>query len=201
MKRLFAVGFVLVFAATLGCTTTSPTARLLGAVGAGGAVGVTCGLLGGHAGLCAGLAAITAAGTWAAIEVTEPHGKMHRAAGDESQPSDYQPVDGIVIQIRQWNVEPQVVRAGESLSVTTQYSVLAPIGVEEVEVTESWELWHGDERIAELSETEVKRKPAGWEVDFEMTVPPDAEPGTYTIRHQIEAGDDSVVKHSSFDIV
>ena len=173
-----------------GCSSTGSVQDQALGTGIGAALGCGVGtLITGDARGCAAGAAVGAMVGFGTVAISQYNAKQVRTAstdarvyGISTSPSTPQ------VKIRQGSSAPSAVSPGESVTITTDYSVALPSGVNQTSVSESWVLKKDGEKIANLPVKSASRTPGGWQSDAEITIPSDVAAGTYVIEHRVKAG-------------
>jgi hypothetical protein len=171
------------------CMTSEQRDQTFGAL-AGAAAGAGIGALAGGGStkaIVAGAAAGAVVG-WGAVKLTQYYAERKRSANEEAKAFGYRPSEGTVVKIRSADTEPQQVKAGQKVTFNTDYAVLAPPGTSAVAVQEMWELSKDGKALAKVPPRQENREPGGWQARASITAPSDAQPGTYVVKHRVEAG-------------
>jgi hypothetical protein len=168
-----------------GCATMEQSAGLA-ALGCAGA-GALTGALTGSAGI--GAAAFAGCGALAAIGIYSYHSSQTRTVQQDQQLYGYTaPVNSTEVKIRNATASPEMVRAGDTVKLTLDYSVMAPKGTQNVDVVESMVLKHDGKMIQTLSERPINRPLGGGSSEVNFTIPAKMPPGTYVIEQKVTAG-------------
>ncbi|MGH8564843.1 MAG: hypothetical protein ACREXW_12440 [Gammaproteobacteria bacterium] len=180
-----------------GCATGEGNQQLLGA-GLGTALG--CGIgyaIGGDAG-CAIGGALGAATGWAVVAQYQAT-QVRSAAQDQAIYGLGEPVTATKVQIQKATSSPSNVRPGDTVQVSTDYSLMMPpaIAVQQADVQESWALKKDGKVLVNLPPQVTPRRAAGWEARAQIPIPENATSGTYVVEHKVQVGtsydtDDSV---------
>lgn len=168
-----------------GCATMEQSAGLaaLGCAAAGGLVGG----LTGSAGI--GAATFAGCGALAAIGIYSYHTSQTRTAQQDQQLYGYTaPVNSTEVKIRNATASPEMVKAGDTVKLTLDYSVMAPKGIENVNVDESMVLKRDGKALQTLSERPIKRPLGGSSSEVDFKIPAEMPPGTYVIEQKVTAG-------------
>jgi len=173
-----------------GCTSTGSVQDQAMGTGIGAALGCGVGtLISGDSRGCATGAAVGALVGFGTVAISQYNAKQVRSAntdarvyGISTSPNSPQ------VKIRQGSSVPGTVSRGDSVIITTDYSVALPRGVNRTTVTESWLLKRDGRQVAELPTKTVTRSAGGWQSDAEITIPPNVDPGTYVIEHRVKSG-------------
>jgi hypothetical protein len=168
-----------------GCATMEQSAGLAAAGCAG--VGILTGLLTKNAGIGAGSSAGCMA--IAAIGIYSYHTSQTRTVQQDQKLYGYTaPVNSTEVKIRNAMASPERVRAGDTVKLTLDYSVMAPKGTQNVNVDESMVLKHDGKVLQTLSERPINRPLGGSSSEVDFTVPAKMPPGTYVIEQKVTAG-------------
>ena len=195
------LGFVLSTTIGLsGCASMDSGQQQVAGAGIGAALGCAAGaLITGDARGCATGAAIGGAVGWGAVAITQYNARQVRSSKDDSRVFGLTgPVTTPQVKIRQGSSAPETVRAGGSVNISTDYSVLLPPGQSTANVTESWVLKKDGKLLYSLPAKTATRSAGGWEADGVISVPGNAPPGTYVIEHRVKAGSSYDVDQSNF---
>ncbi len=190
-----------------GCATQQGNDQLLGAGGGamgGAALGCLTGFIaGGNASSCGTGAAIGAATGavvgWGAVKLSQYQASQVRTTTDDQKMYGLtKPVDTTQVKIRKGSSAPRTVKPGESVNVTTDYSLMLPTQTSSTQVTETWILEKDGKTLAELPQKSMDRASGGWNADAVIPVPKNAELGTYVIEHKVQAGASYDTDESTF---
>ncbi len=168
---------------------------LLGAAG-GAAVGALAGK-GDTTAILAGAAAGALVG-WAAVKLTQYHAEKTASAQQETKVLGYKSSDGTVVKIRDSTTTPDQITAGQTVALSTNYTVLAPDPNASVPVTETIQLWKDNKMVQELRKKVEAREPGGWTAKANIPVPKDAPAGTYVVKTQIDGGGSNDERETHF---
>ncbi|MFI3185115.1 MAG: hypothetical protein QX198_03970 [Methylococcaceae bacterium] len=168
-----------------GCATMEQSAGLA-ALGCAG-VGVLTGVLTKNAGIGAGAGAGCVA--LAGIAIYNYHSSQTRTVQQDQQLYGYTPpVNSTEVKIRNAMASPEMVRAGDTVKLTLDYSVMAPKGTNDVDVVETMVLKHDGKVLQTLSERPIKRPLGGGSSEVDFKIPAKMPPGTYVIEQKVQAG-------------
>lgn len=193
--NLKAMAFVCSGVLLTSCATMEQSAGLaaLGCAATGGLVGG----LTGSAGL--GAAAFAGCGAISAIGIYSYHTSQTRTAQQDQQLYGYTaPVNSTEVKIRNAIASPEQVKAGDTVKLTLDYSVMAPQGIQNVDVDESMVLKHDGKVLQTLSERPIKRPLGGSSSEVDFTIPAKMPPGTYVVEQKIKAGTSYDVRPTVF---
>jgi hypothetical protein len=179
-----------------GCTTTQGVGALGGAA-TGALIG---GLASGNAtGALIGAAAGAAAG-WGAAALYEHHVNQSRSSDEDAQIYGYTPGVGPIVKIREANALPQHAKPGETIQISSDYSVNTA-GDEPVMVSESWRLEKDGNVLHEFPVNRESRQAGGWVSQNSFTIPEDAPAGTYIFVNRIETDDGSEDRKDAYFVI
>lgn len=174
-----------------------------GALG-GAALGCLTGFIaGGNASSCGTGAAIGAATGavigWGAVKISQYQASQVRTPQNDQQMYGLtKPVDATQVKIRKGSSTPRTVKPGESVNLSTDYSLMLPPKTTSVPVVESWTLEKDGKVLADLPQKSTDRQSGGWNADAMIPIPKNAEPGTYVIDHKVQAGTSYDTDESTF---
>jgi hypothetical protein len=201
MKNKMMLAGVLSSAVVLsGCQTTGGTQDQLAGAGIGAAIGAGVGALitGDARGAAAG-AAIGGLMGLAVVSINQYQARQVRSSSADTRIYGLsQPVSSPQVKIRKGSSSPRTVRAGGTIDIATDYSVLLPSGKSATNVTESWVLKKDGREVAKLPAKSNSRSAGGWAAEAEITVPNQIEPGTYVIEHRVKSGSSYDTDESTF---
>jgi hypothetical protein len=178
-----------------GCASMEQSAGLA-ALGCAG-VGVLTGVLTNEAGIGAGAGAGCMA--LAGVALYNYHTSQTRTAQQDQQIYGYTaPVNSTEVKIRNATASPETVKAGDTVKLTLDYSVMAPSGTQNANVTESMVLKQNGKVMKTLSERSVPRPLGGCSSEVDFTIPAKMPPGTYVIEQKVTAGTSYDVRPAVF---
>jgi hypothetical protein len=168
-----------------GCATTEQSMGL-GALGCAG-VGVLTGVLTGSSGIGAGAGAGCMA--LATVGILSYHSSQTRTAVQDQQLYGYAtPINGTEVKIRDAIASPKSVKAGDTVKLGLDYSVIAPSSTQDVNVDEIMVLKKDGKVLKSLSERTIKRPLGGSGSEVDFSVPAKMPPGTYVIENKVKTG-------------
>jgi hypothetical protein len=172
-----------------GCAAQEGNDQLLGA-GVGAAAGALAGqLAGGNTKSTLIGAAAGAAIGWAAVKLVQYRSNQVRPAAQDAQIYGVSEIrDNPTVVIRRGTTNPKQARAGEQITVQTDYSLQLPQGMQESKVTESVTLKKDGKELTKLPAKTVTHKAGGILSEAIVNLPQGAEPGTYVIEHKVMVG-------------
>jgi hypothetical protein len=178
-----------------GCETTGGAQENVAGAGIGALVGCGIGaLIKGSRGCAVGAGIGAAAGlAYVAIKHYEARrtGPVIGATTTVTSPK---------VTIDESTNSPRMVRAGQTLDVTTDYSLRLPPGESSASVTEAWVLKQNGRTVYALPKQTNNRTEGIWEAEAEISVPDGAAPGAYVIEHRVQAGSSYDTRSSKFTV-
>lgn len=198
-KRMSIIALLLLPSFIAGCATTEGNNQVLGA-GGGAAIGALLGQAIGHDTKSTIIgAAIGAAIGWGTVKLMESKSKPVRTAEEDVQIYGLSAhTDSPLVKIQRGTSNPKEVRAGDKVTIDTDYSLQLPEGVTSTEVTESFILKKDGEKIADLPPKTVHYGSGGFLSEAVIVIPDNAKAGTYVIEHKVQAGSSYDVDESVF---
>jgi hypothetical protein len=187
MKKIQHKIIVLVCTGTLlsGCATWQQSAGLatLGCAGVGVLTGALTHSAGAGAGAGAGCLAL------AGLAIYSYHTSQTRTVAQDQQLYGYTtPVSSTEVKIRNSTAYPETVRAGDTLKIGLDYSIMAPKGTPSVNVLETMVLKRDGKVLQSLSERPVDRQLGNGVSEVDFKIPAKMPPGTYVIEQKVQAG-------------
>ncbi len=114
-----------------------------------------------------------------------------------NQTYNYQPSQGIRLELANVAADPATVRAGGETYLQATYAVMAPDPNQQLAVTETRVIVLGGQKVAELK-SEVKRIPGTYTSQVPITLKPDAPRGRYELQVSIAAAGTTAQRSSYF---
>lgn len=168
-----------------GCATMGES-MALGAVGCAG-VGALTGVLTGSAAIGAGAGA--GCMTLAGLAIYSYHTSQTRTAEQDQKLYGYStPVSGTEIKIRSADASPKTAKAGQTVKLVLDYSVIAPQNTSQVAVQEKMVLKKDGKVLKDLSDRSVQRPLGGSGSQVDFSVPEKMPAGTYVIENTVKTG-------------
>lgn len=182
-----------------GCAMTPENQQRTAAVLGGLAGGLATGLATGNVGYGIAGAAAGAALAWGAVKLVQYNSQQTRTEQQDQQMYGYTaPSNSTEVKIRNATAYPERVRAGDTLKISMDYSVMAPQGTQSVNVQEVMVLKRDGKVLQTLSERPVTRPLGGGSSQVDFTIPDKMPPGTYVIEQKIQAGTSYDVRPAVF---
>ena len=175
---------------TVGCaTTTDGQQQALGA-GAGAALGAgLAALAGGNTtAIVAGALAGGVVG-WGTVKMSQYHSAQVRSQAEDRQLYGLtEPATTTTVTVRKGTSTPGTVQPGSQVHAVTDFSLSTPEGTQPPQTVVSWSLWKDGAELTNFPSPKEFREAGGHKVDSFIPIPPDAEPGTYVVKHKVQAG-------------
>ena len=201
MKKRISIIALLLFPPFLaGCSVPEGgSGQMLGA-GGGAAVGALLGQAIGHDTKSTLIgAALGAAVGWGTVALMQYNSKPVRSANEDANIYGLAALpDSPRVKIRRGSSSPKEVHSGAQVTINTDYSLQLPKGVQQTDVIESITLKKDGKKIAELPPKTVQYGSGGFLSEAVITIPKNAEPGTYVIEHKVQTGTNYDVDESMF---
>jgi hypothetical protein len=172
----------------------------LGGLGGGLAGGLICAAAGGGTGACVASAVGGAVLGWGAVKLSQK-AQQDRPADKESLYYGYDPSQGTVVAIRAMRVKPEKVKAGGTVDVETEYSLLVPKAEVTPPLRQTFSVWKDGEELHAYPPAELPSDPGGWTVAQEISIPAGAKPGLYEVKQVLDANDAADFKGTAFMVV
>jgi uncharacterized protein YcfJ len=182
LKRMAGVGLLLGAMALLnGCETLERaikdnprTAVGAGAGGAGGAV------IGGLAGATEGAVIGGLAGALAGGVIGNWLDRQERTRAATAETMAYNEQTGNVVRIEEVSLNPQSIRAGETVNVNVQYAIITPHGTVPVRIREIRQIYYQGELVGNPV-VDVERLDGTYWSTLPIKLPASATPGRYEV--------------------
>jgi hypothetical protein len=100
---------------------------------------------------------------------------------------NYCPTGGCVIRLEEVQIKPKRATRGDTLTLTTTYTILTPENVP-IPLTISRELLLGGKSLGRVQAMNANNKNGTYVQNIDFTLPADAEPGTYTVVTRVSTG-------------
>jgi hypothetical protein len=186
---------------TSGCATMGEEGQMQ-ALGAGLGAAVGCGigaLVTRDAKGCAAGAAIGGAIGFTAVKINQYQAKQVRSSKADARLYGLaKPVNSPQVKIRKGTSSPNAVKAGQAVTITTDYSLMLPAATSDTQVSESWALKKDGKVLYSLPAQVNERTPGGWSTSAAIDVPQNAPPGTYVVEHKVKVGSSYDTDESTF---
>lgn len=188
--RTITVAIVFLTSLLSSCATLEENQRLGGAAVLGVAAGLTTALLTGDvgAGIAAGLAG--AAVGWNAVKVVQHESHQVRTAEEDQQLYGFAPATNqVLIRLNKAQASPRKISAGQQTKITSDYSLsVPPSGNNQADVTYSWKLLKDGKVLTESEPVTQTKVAAGHQTNQPISIPEDAELGTYVVETRLASG-------------
>ena len=100
---------------------------------------------------------------------------------------NYCPTGGCVIRLEDVTINRNKAVPGDTLTLTTTYTILTPENVP-IPLTISRELLHGDKSLGRVQAINSNNKNGTYVQNINFTLPADAAPGAYTVVTRVSTG-------------
>ena len=189
------VGAVAVALASSGCQTYGEAGALGTALGAG--AGAVIGHQSGHAGEGAIIGAVLGGVT--GLIAHDVKARKQREAAATATAYSYQPTQGEMLTLENAQVLPSTVVRGNMVEASIQYAFLGSGGG--TRITESRILRRGEEVISEVSSKQFTRDDGTWVSTQQFKIPPNTQPGTYTVLQVVQTAQSRISGSAQFRVV
>jgi hypothetical protein len=119
---------------------------------------------------------------WGSTRETSRLGREQTVARE-----NYCPTGGCVIRLDRVSVHPPRARAGDTLLLTTSYTLLTPEQVA-IPITITREIFFHGTSLGKTKSMETRRLNGTWDQEINFSLPADAKPGTYTLVTIVNTG-------------
>ncbi len=109
------------------------------------------------------------------------------------------PTGGCILKLNEVEVRPPRARKGDTLALTTVYTILTPEQVA-LPVTISREIFFQGKALGKTRSIDSSRLNGSWTQEVDFTLPADALPGTYTLRTKVSTGYGFAQKDVTFEV-
>ena len=100
---------------------------------------------------------------------------------------NYCPTGGCVIRLENVQIDPKRATRGDTLTLTTTYTILTPENVP-IPITISRELQYQGKSLGRVQAMNADNKNGTYVQNIDFTLPGDAAPGTYTVITRVSTG-------------
>ena len=111
---------------------------------------------------------------------------------------DFDFSQGTMVRIEEASVAPKAVRAGDTVTIRTGYALLGE-SEESTSVVETREIRYKG-KLSGNPQVEISRAWGTYFSSIPVTLPSDAKKGVYKVKVQVQAGDSSDTKETSFTV-
>jgi hypothetical protein len=109
------------------------------------------------------------------------------------------PTGGCVLKLDKVEVRPSRARKGDTLTLTTLYTILTPEQMA-LPVSISREIFFQGKALGKTKSIDSRQLNGSWTQEVEFTLPADALPGVYTLRTKVSTGYGAEQKDVTFEI-
>jgi hypothetical protein len=175
--------------------TTSPTNTAAGTAAVGALLG---GIAGGWEGAAIGALSGAAVG-WVAGKVIESQELAARSQTQDQQLYGYTaPADSVFVNINSATSTPQTVTPNSTVDVVTDYSLSLPANAPQTQVSVTGVLLKDGVQLMDFKNQPATKTAGGYTIKLPVSIPGNAAPGTYVIRHTVSAGTTYDTAESTF---
>jgi hypothetical protein len=133
-------------------------------------------------------------GTWWGQKETSRLGREDAVAK-----YNYCSTGGCVVRLESVDVKPNRARKGETIHLSTAYTILTPDGVA-IPVVTSREIFFRGKSLGKTKNIETRRFNGTWNQEIDFALPENAAPGIYTLVTKINTGYGSDQKTTQFTV-
>lgn len=123
----------------------------------------------------------------------------NRTAQETERVYNYYPTQGNMLNIEEASVVPPVVRPGGTVDLNITYAVMTPERAGTSQITEIREVRHNGQLVGRPTIT-VSRSNGTFTSTIPLRLPPDADPGIYTVTDTIESSFGSDTREATFSV-
>jgi hypothetical protein len=109
------------------------------------------------------------------------------------------PTGGCILKLNEVRVSPARARQGDTLALTTVYTILTPEQVA-LPVSITREIFFEGKNLGQTKSMDSGKLNGSWTQVVDFTLPADARPGVYALRTKVTTGYDSVQKDVTFEV-
>ncbi|MFP3867892.1 MAG: hypothetical protein ACLFUU_06995 [Desulfobacteraceae bacterium] len=106
---------------------------------------------------------------------------------DAAAKYNYCPTGGCVVRLEEVEISPKWVQPGDSITLTTSYTILTPEKLA-IPVTIAQAVRYQGRTVGQVKVTETRNPNGTWENQVDIQLPAQAEPGTYTLVVKVTTG-------------
>ena len=156
------------------------------------------GLTGGWQGAAIGAVSGAAVG-WAAGKVIESKEIAARSQTQDQQLYGYTaPASSVLVNINSATSTPQMVTPNSTVDVVTDYSLSLPANAPQAQVSVTGVLLKDGVQLMDFKNQPATKTAGGYTIKLPVSIPANATPGTYVIRHTVSAGTTYDTAESTF---
>ncbi len=109
------------------------------------------------------------------------------------------PTGGCILKLDQVEVRPSQARPGETLTLTTVYTILTPEQAA-IPVTITREIFFQEKALGQTKNIASRVLNGSWTQEIDFKLPADARPGVYTVRTKVSTGYGAQQKDATFEV-
>lgn len=111
----------------------------------------------------------------------------------------YCPTGACVLKLNEVQVRPSRARQGDTLTLTTIYTILTPEEVP-IPVSITREIFFQGKSLGQTKDMDSGKSNGSWSQEIDFTLPADALRGVYTLRTKVSTGYDFEQKDVTFEV-
>ncbi|BBL72681.1 hypothetical protein [Methylogaea oryzae] len=183
-----------------GCATTQEGQQMQGAALGALAGGLTTGLLTGNVGYGIAAAVGGAALGWGAVKLVQAATTQQvRTAEQDQQLYGFTPsANAVLVKMNKATATPEKLAAGQSVVISSDYSLSLPQGTANSDVVESYSLKKDGQVLTSSEPTHSQKAAGGYAVNATIAIPKSAKPGTYVVETKVQSGTSYDVSQAVF---
>jgi len=136
---------------------------------------------------------------WVAGKVVESQELAARSQTQDQQIYGYAaPADSVFVNINSATSTPQVVTPNSTVDVVTDYSLALPANAPQAQVSVTGVLLKDGVQLMDFKNQPATKTAGGYTIKLPVSIPANAAPGTYVIRHTVSAGTTYDTAESTF---
>ncbi len=112
---------------------------------------------------------------------------------------NYCPTGGCVVRLDGVDLRPLAARRGETLTLTTTYTILTPEKLA-IPVVITREIFYQGKSLGKTKAIETRKHNGTWNQQIDFSLPPDARRGIYTLTTRVSTGYGSAAKSLQFTV-
>ena len=109
------------------------------------------------------------------------------------------PTGGCILKLKEVEVRPPRAHKGDTLTLTTVYTILTPEQVA-LPVSITREIFFQGKALGQTRSMDSSKLNGDWTQTVDFTLPADARPGVYTLRTKVTTGYGSAQKDVTFEV-
>ncbi|WP_054774249.1 hypothetical protein [Methylogaea oryzae] len=161
---------------------------------------MTTGLLTGNVGYGIAAAVGGAALGWGAVKLVQAATTQQvRTAEQDQQLYGFTPsANAVLVKMNKATATPEKLAAGQSVVISSDYSLSLPQGTANSDVVESYSLKKDGQVLTSSEPTHSQKAAGGYAVNATIAIPKSAKPGTYVVETKVQSGTSYDVSQAVF---